>query len=346
MKKFAFYLKDFASQLFQANSFAIFQVISLGDHLMKHLIYTCGLAILFAAFNISLLAQDNQAKIDDLNKIAKLTKSKKDEDRDKAFQLGKEFVKKYDKGDNDEQVKKVKEFVENYQMSVFNKKLDEGKTAEAYTIGKEMLAKTPDDPYLTMNLAFGGFDAFIKRQDKTYAAEAIAYARQTLKSFEAGKLPKSFAPVKDQTEATALMYYAIGTLEVESDLNDAVAHFYKSSQLETQFKAKPYVYEVITVYYEQKYNALAKDYVTKHSSKTAEDDAMKADQAKIDKVLNNMLDAYARGIKYAEAAKDPAAEGWKKRFAEVYQFINKSDTGAADYLLNQPNKPFPNPSEI
>lgn len=313
---------------------------------MKHLIYACGLAVVFAAFNISLLAQDNQAKIDDLNKIAKLTKSKKDEDREKAFQLGKEFVKKYDKGDNDEQVKKVKEFVENYQMSVFDKKLDEGKTAEAYALGKEMLAKTPDDPYLTMNLAYGGFDAFVNRKDKTFAAEAISYAKQTLKSFEAGKFPKSYAPLKDQAEATALMYYAIGTLEVESNLDDAAVQFYKAAQYESQFKAKPYTYEVITFYYEQKYNALAKDYVTKHSSKAAEDDAMKADQAKIDKVLNNLLDGYARGIKYAEAAKDPVAESWKKRFAEVYQFVNKSDTGAAEFLANQPNKPLPNPTEI
>lgn len=313
---------------------------------MKHLIYACGLAFLFAAFNISLLAQDNQAKIDDLNKIAKLTKSKKDEDREKAYQLSKEFVKKYDKGDNDEQVKKVKDFVASYKMSVFNKKLDENKTAEAFAVGKEMLAETPDDPYLTMSLAYSGFDAFVKNKDKTFAAESIAYARQTLKSFEAGKLPTSFAPIKDQTEATALMYYAIGTLETESDMNDAALNFYKSVQYDSQFKSKTYPYEVIIVYYEQKYNKAAQDFITKHGSKTAEDAAMKADQAKLEKILNNMLDVYARGIKYAEAAKEPIAENWKKRFAEVYQFVNKSDTGAADFLLNQPNKPFPNPSEI
>lgn len=331
--------------MFQTESFAIFQFYSLGENLMKHLIYACGLAVLFAAFNISLFAQD-QAKIDDLNKIAKLTKSKKDEDREKAYQLSKEFIKKYDKGGTDEQVKKVKEFVENYKMSVFNKKLDENKTAEAFAMGKEMLAETPDDPYLTMSLAYSGFDAFVNRKDKSFAADTIAYARQTLKSFEAGKFPKSYAPLKDQTEATALMYYAIGTLETESNLDDAALNFYKAVQFDSQFKSKSYPYEVITYYYEQKYNKAAQDFITKHGSKTAEDAAMKADQAKLEKILNNMLDAYARGIKYAEAAKDPVAETWKKRFAEVYQFVNKSDTGAADFLLNQPNKPFPNPAEI
>lgn len=313
---------------------------------MKHLIYVCGFAFLFAAFNISIFAQDNQAKIDDLNKIAKLTKSKKDEDREKAYQLSKEFIKKYDKGGTDEQVKKVKEFVENYKMSVFNKKLDENKTAEAFAVGKEMLKETPDDPYLTMSLAYAGFDASVNRKDKTFAADSIAYARQTLKSFEAGKFPKSYAPLKDQNEATALMYYAIGTLEVDSNLDDAALNFHKAVQFDSQFKTKSYPYEVISYYYEKKYESAAKDFTIKHGSKTAEDAAMKADQAKLEKLLNNMLDAYARGIKVAEAAKDPVAESWKKRFMEVYQFVNKSDAGAADYLLNQPNKPFPNPSEI
>ncbi|HQU85658.1 MAG TPA: hypothetical protein PKY59_21160 [Pyrinomonadaceae bacterium] len=315
---------------------------------MKQFTYICGLALLVFTLNFTMLAQDNsnQAEIDDLNKISKLSKSKKDEDHEKAYELAKEFLKKYDKGKENENVKKIKGFVENYRMASFNKKLDDGKTAEAFAMGKQMLAETPDDPYITMSLAYGGFDAFVNRKDKTFAADSLAYARQTLKSFEAGKFPKSYAPLKDQTEATALMYYAIGTLEVDSNLDDAAVNFYKSVQYDSQFKAKAYAYEVITYFYEQKYNALAQDFQKKHGSKTAEDAAMKADEAKLDKVLNNMLDAYARGIKVAEAAKDPVADQWKKRFAEVYQFVKKSDAGAADFLTNQPNQPFPNPSEI
>lgn len=314
---------------------------------MKQFIYICGLALLVLTLNFSTLAQEsNQAEIDDLNKISKLTKSKKDEDHDKAYELAKEFLKKYDKGKEDENIKKIKGFIENYRMASFNKKLDDGKTAEAFAMGKQMLTEMPDDPYITMSLAYGGFDAFVNRKDKTFAADSIAYARQTLKSFEAGKYPKTYAPLKDQTEATALMYYAIGTLEVEANSDDAAVNFYKAVQYDSQFKSKAYAYEVIIYFYEQKYNALAEDFRKNHANKMTEDDAMKAAEAKLDKVLNNMLDAYARGIKVAAAAKDPVADQWKKRFAEVYQFVKKSDAGAGDYLANQPNQPFPNPSEI
>lgn len=330
--------------MFQAHSFAIFQFYSLGEHLMKHIVYALSLALLVMSFNLSLLAQDNKAQTEQFQKIAKLTQSKKDEDREKAFQMSKEFVKKYDKGTADEQVKKIKEFIDKYQFASFNKKLNEKKTAEAFAMGKEMLAQTPDDPYITMNLAYAGFDDFVNKKDKTFAADSIAYARQTLKYFEAGKLPKTFEPLKDQNEATALMYYTIGTLEVESALDDAVLNFYKAVQYESQFKTKVYPYYIFSFYYEQKYNKAAQDFTIKHGSKMAEDAAMKADNEKLEKILNNMLDAYARTVKFGEISKDPGTETWKKRFAEIYQFVNKSDTGAAEFLTNQPNKPLPEPS--
>lgn len=305
-----------------------------------------GLAFLCLALGMVANAQDNKEKNEQFNKIAKLTQSKKDEDREKAFQMSKEFVKKYGANAEDEQIKKIKLFLDNHQIQSFDKRLDEGKTAEAFALGEQILAEQPENTYVMFSLAYAGFDANSKTKNDAFNPKAIQYAQQTLKLFEAGKTPTSFSPFKDKTEVTALMYYVMGSMQVASELDKSAANFYKAVQYDSQFKTKAYPYYVLSFFYERKYEAAAKDFTIKHGTKTTEDAEMKADMVKMDKLIANMLDAYARAIKFGEAEKDPATGDWKKRFMDVYQFANKSDAGAADFLVNQPGKPLPDPAAI
>ncbi|MDQ6786104.1 MAG: hypothetical protein M3033_04710 [Acidobacteriota bacterium] len=298
------------------------------------------LVLTFSAF-----AQGKESKDEMYGKIAKLTQTKKAEDADKAYQMSKDFLAKYGK-DDDEKVKKIKAFAENYRNNTFNKKLDEVKTGEAIAIGKEILVQEPENSYVTMNLAYAGFDAQQKNKDNNFGADSIAYAKQTISLLDAGKLPKTFQPFKDQAEATAFMYYVIGNFSLDTNLKEAAENFYKAIGYESKIKTDSFPYYVIAAYYEKEYAKQAADFKTKYEATTTDTPEIKEAQAKLDKLVGNMLDAYARAIKFGEAEKNPSLATWKQRFTDVYKFLKKSDAGISDYLASEPNTPLPDPNAL
>lgn len=311
--------------------------------LRKKFARTVVYSFLTLVLSVSIFAQSKESKDETYNKIAKLTQSKKVEDVDKAYQMSKDFLAKFAK-DDDDKTKKIKAFSDNYRSNAFNKKLDEVKTAEAMAIGKEILAQEPENIYVMMNLAYAGFDAQQKNKDKSFGADSIAYAKQTLALIDAGKAPKTFTPFKDQAEATAFMYYVVGNFSLDADSKNAAYNFYKAVGYDSKIKTDSFPYYAIAADYEKEYAKAAEDFKTKHGAKTAEDAEMKAANEKLDKIIGNMLDAYARAIKYGEAEKNPQLATWKQRFADVYKFLKKSDDGMTEYLASQPNTPLPNPN--
>lgn len=302
-------------------------------------------AVCLMFLTVSAFAQKVETEGDLFNKISKLTQTKKADDQEKAYQLGKQYLAKFGAAD-DEKVKKVKAFVENYQIAALNKKVDEDKTAEAFAFGKDILTQEPENAYVAMNLAYAGLQAFQKKKDKTFAQESIQFAKQTLQLFDEKKLPKSFDPFADQAEATALMYYIIGNFSIDANLKDAAQNFYKSVQLESKIKKNSFPYYVIAFYFEKEYEKAAKDFTAKHGAKVTEDAEMKADNAKLEKIISRMQDAYARAVKYAEAESSPNLAAWKQRYAEVYKFLNGGDAGANDFLNNVLNTPLPDPNAL
>ena len=312
---------------------------------MKKLASIFCLSVLMTVLTVSAIAQDKQAKEELFNKIAKMSKTKKPEDQEKVYQMSKEFLAQFG-NDNDEEVKKIKEYVEKYRASAINKKLDDGKTAEAFAFGREILAQEPENSYVTMNLAYGGYEALTKKKDKSFADESVKYAKQTLSLFDAGKLPKTFQPFANQAEATALMYYVIGSFAVDDNPKEAANNFYKSLQYESKIKNNSYPYYYIANNYEQEYAKASKDFQAKYAAKATEDDEMKADNAKLEKLLDRMLNSYARLVKIAQAENNPNAAAWKQRYMEVYSFVKKSDAGADEYLTNAASTPMPDPNSI
>ena len=215
---------------------------------MKNFARAIGFLFLTLALTVSIFAQSKESKDEMYGKIAKLTQTKKAEDADKAYLLSKDFLAKYGK-DTDEKVTKIKAFADNYRNNTFNKKLDEVKTAEAIALGKEILANEPENAYVTMNLAYAGFDAQQKNKDNSFGAESVVYAKQTISLIDAGKLPKTFQPFKDQPEATAFMYYVIGNFSLDTDLKTAAQNFYKALNYESKIKTDSFPYYVIAAYY-------------------------------------------------------------------------------------------------
>lgn len=299
------------------------------------------LAALAAMFTIPTMAQ---SKNDLFSKIAKLSQDKAPEKKAEAFKLAQDYLAKFGK-DTDPNTKKIADFVSEYRLSEFNKALDEGRYDDAFDLGKQLLVVNPEDSYVTMNLAYAGYDALAKKKDSGYADASINYAQQTLALFEAGKLPKTFVPFKDQQDATALMYFAMANLQLGFDEYQAALNLYKAFKYESQIKTNAYCYYLIANYYEKAYKELADDFKLKHGTKRTEDAAMKADTKKLEEVLGLMIDAYARAAKFSEEG-SPNKAAWNDRLTALYKFLKGSDKGLTELIANISTTPMPEPKSF
>jgi hypothetical protein len=307
---------------------------------MKHIFRLFCLVAMFSIFNAFSIAQDDAKKTESFNKIAKLFNSKKTEDKEKAFKEAKDFLAKYGTG-TDEKVTKIKDAVEAFELDKFNAYLNEGKTDDAFLLGKEMLERKADNTYITMNLALGGLEAFEKKKDDSFAGDSINFAKQTIQLLAAGKAPKTFQPIKDQAEANALMYYIIGIFSADVDDKESANSFLKSTTFDSIYKTNSFVYYKIAAYYDKMLVEASKNYQVKHGAKTKEDAEMKADNEKLDKILDRVIDAYARAVKYAETDKNPSIENWKNRLKQIYVFRKQSEAGLTEYINNVLSSPMP-----
>lgn len=310
-------------------------------------LFSSALCILFltCALTVSAFAQKVETESELFSKISKLTQTKKAVDEDKAYLLGKTFIERFGKNNSDE-VKKVRDFMQNYQVAFVARKIEEGKTAEAFAFGKQVLAQQPDNAHLSMTLAYAGYQALVNKKDKSFNQDSILFAQKTVQLFAEKKLPNNFAPFTDQDEATAMMYYVIGNFLFDSNLKESAQNYYKAVQFTSKVKNNSLPYSIIAFYYEKEFEKAAKDFETNHGSKSSEDAAMRADNARLEKLMNNMQDAYARAIKLGESENAPKMNEWKKRYTEIYIFIKGNDKGAAEFLANVLMTPMPDPSAL
>ena len=200
-----------------------------------------------------------------------------------------------------------------------------------------------------MTLAYAGFQTYINKKDKAFGADSIQLAQKVLQLMAENKLPNSYLPFADQNEATASMYYVIGNFSVDTNLSGAAVNFYKALQFNSKIKNNSYPYFIIAYNYEKEFAKAAKEYDDKYRSSPASAAAQTA-EAHLEKLMNNMQDAYARAIKLGEAENAPKVGEWKKRFMQIYGFIKGDDNikaddqGAAQYLASVLTTPMPDPS--
>lgn len=310
---------------------------------MKRVLFTVCLLASFVFLSLSAVAQRVETEGELFNKISKLTQTKKADDQEKAYKLSKTFLQKFGSGDSAE-VKKIKEFVANYEMVKLGNLVDGGKTAEAFAFGKEILAANPENARVLMILAYAGHQASTTKQDKSFAKDSIEFAKTSVKLFGENKLPKDFAPFADQSEATAMMYYVVGSFLIDSDMPEAANNFYKVITIESKVKNTAYPYYIIAFNLNNKFTKKLDEYNAKHGKKATEDDAMRADGDKLEKLAGAMMEYYARAAKLGETEKNPNAAGWKARFSQVYVALKQSETGMNEYYDKILTQPLTDPS--
>ncbi len=311
---------------------------------MKSIYSYAILVILLALFATSAFAQKQRSKDELLKEIATLSNSAVAADKEKAYQTSKEFLARFgtDKNDN---VKKVRTFLESYRTTMFYKAVDTNKAADAFTLGKEILADQPQNAEILINLTYAGYNA-MAAGDKTHLDDTISSAKKAAELLEAGTLPTSFAPFKEKNEALAWMYYIGGTLVTPKDKKAGAESIYKATLQQSPIKDSSLPYNMIAGFYEEVYEKLGTELKQKLAVKPVNEAEATALEKRVAAALELMLDAYARSSKRADAENAANKDTLKSRLAQVYKFVKKTDVGLAEYVSYINKTPLPDPSKF
>lgn len=307
------------------------------------------LFLLIAVCSAAAVAQKPKSKEDALKEIAALLATKKPEDTAKAYPLAKDFATRFakdNKDGKDKAVTQVKAFVEGYRENLFYAAADGNKYADAFAIGKEILAEHPDDVGVLINLAHAGYGSMGTNRDKTYADDTITYAQKAAQALEAGSVPKAFNPFRDKEEALAWMYFIPGFVQLDKDIRESAINIYKATTFNSPIKESSMPYYLISAYYEDAYGKLSTDLKAKVAAKTISDADFKTANDRVNKSIDLMMDAYARAYKKGEAEKNPNAAQWKDRLTQIYKFTKKTEEGLPEYIKYVITTPLPDPSKF
>jgi len=256
------------------------------------------------------------------------------EAQQKIIDYLKNFVTKYE-----DATKKI-----NFRDWLYNKQ----KYAEAYALGKEILAAEPENLQVLIDL---GTNAYLlpPLKNAQLTAEGLGYAQRALAALDSGKTLEKWDPLASKDVAVAYLNYSIGTLTLEKDPSGALKNLIKSAQFETPLKKSPYTYAYIAGAYETgPYAKLAEQYKVQYLGKDETPDS-KLMLANINQLVDRMIDAYARAVALAGAdAKFASAKtGWNESLTQWYKYRNGDKTDGMDQLiagvLAKPLPPEPTP---
>jgi FMN-dependent NADH-azoreductase len=218
------------------------------------------------------------------------------------------------------------------------------KFAEAYALGKEILADDPDNLQVLIGLGYGGYLATITSKNESFNNESLAYAHKALQLIESGKAPESWAPFKSKDDALAYLYNAIGRLTLKNNSPETLTSLIKAAQLESDVKKDPWIYFFIAAAYESgPYAKLSADYKAKCEGKDLTPECKLALE-NINQVVDRIVDAYARAVAFAgtDAKFQANKKEWMDSLATWYKYRhNDSDVGLTEMIASVMSKPLP-----
>ena len=290
-----------------------------------------------------------------------------------AFDVAKEYMRRYLK-DNDRYTNYLKQWIAQYESEERECKLLQGiyggkGFTDAYALAKPVLAEDPDNLKALIALGYGGYQATTTAKNETFNAESIRHANKAIQLIESGKAPTletggvgggvangcpeqtesdrgpgQWKPFKGREDALASLYIAIGYLELRTQPDDAIGRFVKAIQVDADRKNTASTYFWLAQAYERgPYQRLSSDY-SKRFANQPESPESKAALENVNKVMDKIIDAYARAV--ALAGNDPkqqtAKAEWTKHLTDLYKFRHdNSDAGLTEFISGVLAKPLP-----
>ena len=279
-------------------------------------------------------------------------------DQAKAYDLAKKYLACPPAGEVTEAQQKIIDYLKKwataYEEGSKNNQItsllallyNEKKYPEAYALGKEILAKEPDNLIVLVHL---GVNGYLVAKNPQLAPVALEYARKALPLLEGGKVLDDWQPLAGKDTAIAYLNFTIGTLTLEKDPSNSLKNLIKAAQFETPLKKSPYTYAYIAGAYETgPYAKQSDEYKAKFGGKE-ETPESKLALANINQLIDRMIDGYARAVALAGTDSNFAQQKpvWQESLATWYKFRHNSTTdGMTEFVakvLSTPLPPEPTP---
>src|SRR5436305_4680568 len=272
-----------------------------------------------------------------------------------AYDAAKEYLQKYEATAtaDDKIVPYLKKWMTSYEkvarrqalIDAFNNKNYTGVFASA----KDVVADYPDDVDVLYLLVKAGYLSAATGSDANNT-EAAMYAKKLIPFVQSGKNPDAS---KSKDEILGSLNYAIGLFIQKSQPAEAATYFMNAAQFEGTSKKDPQTYIFIADFYEKgDYAKLAAQYTA--NCKTPEQVSSQSCvdlKAKVDLVVDHIIDALARAIAYSNSSPDAAKyaqarTAWTEAITNYYKYRNNgADTGLKELLASITSRPLPKTGE-
>lgn len=268
-----------------------------------------------------------------------------------AYQAARDYMARYGKED-DQYTRYLRQWMAAFEKDQRQDKLlsslySEKNYVSAFGLAKQVLADDPENLKVLIALGYGGYLATTTAKNETFNADSIKYAQKAIQLLDGGKTPDmGWEPFKSREDTLASLHYAIGVTELKSQPDDAIIRFVKVIQIDNDLRKTASPYYFLGAAYEQgPYKRLSADY-SKRFANQAETPESKAALETLNKVIDRIIDAYARAV--ALSGNEPAQQAkkaeWLKHVTDLYKFRHEnSDAGLNEFLTGVMATPLPTP---
>jgi hypothetical protein len=311
---------------------------------------TLGATVAFLAWPVATsaetIAQDQCTEENKTAWYATFRETFKTDQQPKAYEAAKKYLTACTE---DTQITQyLKKWVTAYEKEIRKVKLpqllyNDKKYAEAFQLGREILADEPENLKVLVDLGYGGYLAS-SAKNTSFNTDAVNYARKAIQMIESGKTLESWTPFPNKDEALAFLNYYLGITTLAQDPVAALPYLIKAAKFESSLKKSPFTYDKIATAYEAGlYAKQSADYKTKFGGKD-ETPESKLALENINQVVDRMIDAYARAV--ASAGSDAQYQAQKNEWNEAlktwYKYRHKDDlTGMNELVAGILAKPLP-----
>jgi hypothetical protein len=267
-----------------------------------------------------------------------------------AYQAAKDYMARYNKED-DQYTRYLKQWITAFekderQDTLLRSIYGEKNYAAGFGLAKQVLTDDPEDVKALIALGYGGYLATTNARNETFNAESIRYAQRAIQLLESGKTLDAWEPFKSREDAVASLNYAIGFINLKPRPEEAIGRFIRVIGIDSDLRKTPSPYVLLAGAYEKgPYQRLSADY-SKRFANQPESPEGKAALENVYKVVDRIVDAYARAIALAgnnQQYQTSKAE-WTKQLTTFYKFRHEnSDFGLNEFIARVLATPLPQP---
>jgi hypothetical protein len=272
-----------------------------------------------------------------------------------AYDLAKQFVTKYESC-TDKYSEAAKKFIKAYEEALEDYEFSSAvyqkqQFVEAFPIGRRILTRKPNDLATLTELGYAAYRVHLSN-NTSFDKEAVAYVANAIQQIEGGKTLDTWSLFTTKEATLSNLYYIAGELHyTQKNYTAALPFLVKAATFEGPMKKVPQTYAKLASVYEfTQYDPMSAAVQKMPApTTTGPDDAKTKALDELRRVVDNIVDAYARAINLAgddpKLAKDK--ENWLLQIKDFYKFRHQDkEDGLPEFIANVTKSPLPPPYEV